>query len=164
MIPEPRRILRRQKIRKKSVRIIVRPAIAKKTIIIEPKKGLRPRRMREQMEAWMVEAYTKMGSPELIGKIPWKWNDRLTSAMGRARSQRFGARQYLPISMDFSTRLFSVANIQQQRQTVFHECAHIVNCHQGTYRKGQAHGYYWKRLMRRADVPAKRCHNVHLRK
>jgi len=112
-----------------------------------------------QMSAWISEAFTKMGSPELIGKVPWHWNSRLTATMGLAHYRIFNG-VTKPTKMEFAPRLFKRATPEQQRQTVFHECAHIVDYHNGTYTKGAAHGPSWKRIMRRSGTVPKRCHSV----
>jgi predicted SprT family Zn-dependent metalloprotease len=111
------------------------------------------------MEQWMAEAYTKMDAPELIGEIPWYWNPKLTATMGQAHYRCF-AGVVKPLKMDFAPRLFKRASEEEQRQTVYHECAHIVDYHKGTYEKGSAHGPSWKRYMRMAGVTPKRTHNV----
>lgn len=112
-----------------------------------------------QMEEWVAEAFEKMGASELIGKIPWEWNPRLTSTMGQAH-YRWVDGKTAPKKMSFSPRLFQRADETDQRETVFHECAHIVDYHKGTYVKGDAHGESWKRLMRRAGISPKRTHSI----
>jgi len=113
----------------------------------------------KQMEKWMAEAFTKMGAPELIGQVPWHWNSRLTATMGQAHFRYF-AGVIKPVKMDFAPRLFKRASTEERRQTVYHECAHIVDYHMGTYVEGKAHGPSWRRIMRRAGMVPKRTHDI----
>lgn len=115
---------------------------------VAPKKVLA---LYPQINEWIADAFTKMGSPELIGKVPWEWNPLLTRVMGRA----WGSRK-----MDFSPELFGRATEEERKETVYHECAHIVDHHQGTYVQGKAHGESFKRIMRRAGYAGNRCHRV----
>lgn len=117
-----------------------------------------------QINVWIREAFYKMTDNDHEGEefyrsTHWKWNSRLTRAMGRARAVRSFSKP-TTVSMDFSTQLFSVAGERQQRQTVFHECAHVVDVIKNN---NFGHGDTWKLLMYKAGVPADRCHTVELK-
>jgi len=167
----PKRVVRRKSRKKSARRRPPAPAVGihKTANGQSPQKQLEARRASPgrknrvrltQMDEWMSEAFTKMGAPELIGTVPWNWNPRFTRAMGRAKGKYNLLGGISPAKMEFSPSLFRAATLQERRQTVYHECAHIVDYHNGTYRSESAHGYSWQRLMRKAGVPAKRCHNV----
>jgi len=166
-ISAPKRVTqrpkKRRKARPKGKRAIAspgRPEGAPRAIGERPNAGRHPTRaavprkvqaLHPQVEAWIADALTRMGAPELVGKIPWCWNKPMTRVMGRA----WGSRK-----MDFSPDLFARATEEQRKETVYHECAHIVDNHQGTYVQGKAHGESFKRVMRRAGYPGARCHHV----
>lgn len=139
---------------------------APRTRSAKSKTKRRPRKVprhtsgiRGQINAWMAEAFKVMGAPELVGKVPWNFNKRMTSARGRASCTWLDGKA-TDLYIEFSTSLMKLSDEEGQRQCVFHECAHIVDYHKGTYVQGRAHGPSWKSLMARAGVPAERCHKV----
>lgn len=176
-IPAPKKMVRakgRKRRKVRSARALPPPGGigGPRPIGERPNAGKRPvkpsvprsvQKLHPQMETWVSEAFTAMGAPELVGKIPWNWNSGMTRVMGRAHYTWNGERA-TPTKMDFSPSLFKKAEEEQMRQTVYHECAHIVDYHKGTYVKGKPHGPSWKRIMIRAGVPPKRCHNVEVTK
>jgi len=115
--------------------------------------------LRGQINTWMAEAFEAMGAPELIDQVPWNLNKRMTSARGRAGCTWKDGKA-CELFMEFSLSLFKLSDEDGRRQCVFHECAHIVDYHKGTYVKGQPHGISWKSYMASVGVEAKRCHNV----
>lgn len=130
------------------------------------KRRKRPRKVprqttgiRGQINAWMAEAFKAMGAPELVGNVPWNLNKRMTAARGRAGCT-WKDGQATDLFMEFSKSLMKLSDEEGQRQCVFHECAHIVDYHKGTYTKGKPHGPSWKRYMAKAGVEAQRCHSV----
>lgn len=63
----------------------------------------------------------------------------------------------------FSIPLWPRASVQERYETVVHEICHIVANHEAALAgrpRPQAHGHEWKRLMWKAGVEPKRCHNV----
>lgn len=131
-----------------------------------PKRAKRPTRvpshtsgLRGQINAWMVEAFTKMGVPELIGQVPWNMSKRMTAARGRAGCVWKDGKA-TEFYMEFSVSLMKLSDDNGKRQCVFHECAHVVTYHKGTYIQGSPHGAPWKTLMYRAGLEPERCHKV----
>jgi SprT protein len=97
---------------------------------------------------------TTLGARELLGKIRFQWNNRLTSTMGRAtyyQQKGYGI-------IELSVKLFQVATPEERETTVIHELCHIVAS--WVYEENQGHNENWARMMRRCGLPPKRCHNV----
>lgn len=115
--------------------------------------------LRGQINAWMAEAFGLMGAPELIGTIPWNMNKRMMRARGRA-SCTWNNGLATNIYMEFSVSLMKLSDEAGRRQCVFHECAHVVDYHRGTYKQGKSHGPSWQSLMIRAGLEPDRCHKV----
>lgn len=115
--------------------------------------------LRGQINGWMTEAFEKMGAPELVGQVPWNMSKRMTAARGRAGCTWKDSKA-TELYMEFSVSLMKLSDEEGRRQCVFHECAHIVDYHKGTYVEGSPHGPSWKSLMYRAGVEPDRCHKV----
>ena len=168
-LPPPKSIARkpvkrRRTSKPKGKRVLKSPKLAEgapRPIGERPNAGVHPTRaaiprkiqsLSSQVDSWVDEALIKMGAPELAGKVPWAWNKPMTRVMGRAFLQQR--------RIEFSPELFGRATETQRRETVFHECAHLVDWHQGTYVSSSSHGESFKRVMRRAGYPGERCHHV----
>lgn len=113
---------------------------------------------------WIDSALKKMNASGLVGRISFKWNPNLTSTIGRAQfvemASLFPSAPHLPAYLEFSPKLFDRASAVDRRETVYHEVAHAVDAYHGTYNVKKPHGKSWKTLMRKAGVPATRCHFV----
>jgi predicted SprT family Zn-dependent metalloprotease len=117
------------------------------------------------VQVWVNAALKKMGATNLVDKLKWVWNPRLTSTMGRAHLLHFprflsGEDWWMPKWIEISVPLFEKATPAQRRWLVYHEVAHAVDGYHGTYDPSKPHGKSWKNLMREAGVDAKRCHDV----
>lgn len=93
-----------------------------------------------------------LGFPDLITKIRWRWNARLTRSIGRAT--------YRKMFIDLSTKLFMLLSPTQRRDTIIHEVCHLIAYHKYVTllgRRIKGHGKEWKMLMRLAGGTPKAC-------
>lgn len=93
------------------------------------------------------------GCADLADKIPVKWSNRMTSAMGKA-SYRIGG----GYSITLSAPLFDRASYDERVQTIAHEACHVIDGYINDRR--MSHGPTWKACMRRAGYAPARCHSV----
>lgn len=119
----------------------------------------------KSIDVWVRAALRKMGAPSHFN-LKWKWNPRMTRAIGRANlillPKFLGGRDWwMPVGLEFSPDLFAAASQKDRRETVYHEVAHAMDAYAGTYSPRRQHGKTWKELMALAGVPATRCHFVH---
>ena len=89
----------------------------------------------------------------------------------KKRGTTAGTAAYRSWTLDFNEVILNDNTEQFVRQTVAHECAHLID-HQvygslarqydyrGRPKKRQPHGANWKRCMAVLGVPADRCHNM----
>jgi len=119
--------------------------------------------MNEQTNDFIKEAFIAMEQSELFNKIQWRWNKKLTSTMGMAYyvwADTFA----IPTHIEFSPILFLKAPLDERKQTVFHEAAHIVDYYTGNFDRRAPHGTSWRTLMIKAGMQPKRCHSVKVEK
>jgi predicted SprT family Zn-dependent metalloprotease len=91
--------------------------------------------------------------PQVAKLIRFEWSNRMTTAMGNAKG--CNATGYL---IKLSTKLFTRANEEEQRETVIHEVCHVVD---RFVNKGRmSHGEGWKVAMRHTGLEPRRCHKV----
>lgn len=93
-----------------------------------------------------------LGFPELTAKITWRWNSRLTRAIGRATLRKN--------HIELSTKLFNLLKSHERRDTIIHEVCHLVAHLKYTVQRGKrirAHGLEWKSLMVKAGGTPKAC-------
>jgi predicted SprT family Zn-dependent metalloprotease len=103
-----------------------------------------------EIKALVNQLKSDGGQPALVLAV--EINNRLRTSMGRAKVDRHGNK-----TVEFNPRLFARATVEERRQTVAHEVAHIL----AFVESGKMdHGPAWKRVMRRLGFDPKRCHRV----
>ena len=108
---------------------------------------------KQQIGKWGIECFTLAGVPELANQVGVEWSNRMKTTMGKA----FWEKKIIV----FSTPIFSIADSEFQRETVFHECAHIIAGVK--FRSKQGHNFNWRQIMRQVGYPnAQRCHKVNV--
>lgn len=127
--------------------------------------------MRQTAAQQTIDALRSLGRDDLIAHITIDWKKGFTSRMGDALYARGPVRRSteryriagVVCRVRFSIPLWHRATEGQRRQTVIHEVCHLVAAHEA-YLRGtkvsSSHGPEWKRVMLRAGVTPKRCHNV----
>lgn len=138
----------------------------------DPQKLISPEE-RQKVAAIVLKTLKKIGREDLLSYIWIIWNNKLTSAMGRAIFARPGVK--LPpkyektsvdgrlIRMELSIPLWSRATDAQKHQTILHELAHLITDHEADLQRDsppRAHGYRWKAAMARVGAEASRTHSV----
>lgn len=95
--------------------------------------------------------------------LPSRWNNRLTSCMGKAkiRTDLAGVRT---ATLEFSPKIFERASQEERESTFVHEAAHgIVWLIHGEIYRGRrrdSHGPVWQQTMLRLGYQPDRCHSV----
>ena len=108
--------------------------------------------MKFNVQIWTEETFHALGHPELI---------ELTSIYWRYMYREVGASSWeiLPdgvgnFKIMFAIKLWAYLNQKEQRDTVVHECCHIVDAYRGTIGDDE-HGDSWTALMHQMDTSAK---------
>jgi len=133
---------------------------------------------RVQAANWAIETLRALGREDLIDHLNIEWNTKFTSRLGDAcyvnvaslPSWRKLPKKYNKYIIDgivarlrFSAPIWPRANETERYQTVVHEVCHLVTSHEAFLEnrpRPEAHGWEWKRTMRRAGVRPERCHHV----
>lgn len=104
----------------------------------------------------IVEACAANGCPEIAQRIIVKWNNRYTSALGKALY-----RSEYDMTVQFSVPLWPRTPQSERLNTIVHEACHIIARYLNRNRRRiQPHGIEWKRAMRRAGFKPERCHSI----
>ena len=83
--------------------------------------------------------------------ITWAWNDRFTARMGDARTNQLARSGHVR----FSRPLWPRAVEGKPRNTVIHECAHVLA--NIKHNRNVGHGHAWKRMMMILGETPRRC-------
>lgn len=79
--------------------------------------------------------------------VTTKMNGRLTSVFGRYRYSRLGHK-----SIELSTKLVQINDVERVRLTILHEVAHALT-------EGHGHDYVWKAKLLEIGGDGKRCYS-----
>lgn len=108
--------------------------------------------LKSEIDGQIKETCEKLGFADLVAKIRWCWNSKLTRAIGRAT--------YRKNVIDLSHKLFQLISPTERRDTIIHEVCHLIAYEKFVVRGGRSikgHGPEWKMLMRQAGGTPKSC-------
>jgi predicted SprT family Zn-dependent metalloprotease len=104
------------------------------------------------VEQWIAEACELGEAPELIERIELEWSRRLVLTLGKANRLNW--------TIKLAEKAWFLISLDERRETVFHEVAHLIALHEGGL-KAWDHGPTWRRIMAKIGYPrANACHDL----